>query len=169
MERNFLTDKEFVALKNWLAVNGFTLRENPEEDILLSVKDGQYNLHVSPTTEPDLYEVHDNSIKGSSQQLLSMFYKHEHLLGGVEIPTIRAARFVPASIKPHLGKFDHFRIRQRQDKLWDLLGCVGFHAERIAICDYKLPLKVFGGNFQETYWTLIYTAKKESKDIYARN
>lgn len=169
MERNFLTDKEFEKFKTWIAENGFAWEENPEEDVLFMVIDGQYDFHVGPTSESDLFEVYDNTEKGTCQNILSTFYKNGIFLHGVEVPKKKIERFVPESIKPYLNRFDHFRVSQRQDKLWDLLGAVGYYTERLAIVDYRLPLKVFGGNFQETYWTLIYTAKKEKRVVYDSN
>lgn len=161
MERNFLTDKELVAFKNWVAANGFSWEENPEEDVLFMVIDGQYDFHIGPTYDPELFEVFDNTEKGTAQKVLHTFFHNGIFLPGVEVPRKKIEKFVPDYIKPYLDRFDHFRISQRQDKLWNLSGAVGYYAERLCICDYKLPLKTLGGNFQETYWTMIYTAKKE--------
>ena len=163
MERNFLLDKEFVAFKRWIASNGFAWEENPEEDVLFMVIDGQYDFHVVPTSDPDLYEVLDNTEKGTSQNVLAVFFRNGIFLHGVEVAKKKVERFLPSYIKPYVHHFDHLRISQRQDKLWDLLGAVGYYTERIGIFDYKLPLKVLGTNFQETYWTMIYTAKKDKR------
>jgi hypothetical protein len=163
MRRNFLTFKEFEAFKMWVAANGFSWEENPEEDVLFDVIDGRYDFHIGPTSDPELFEVYDNTKMGTSAHLLDVFYKNGIFLQGIEVPKKKIEKFIPEEIKPFIGMFDHFRIYQRADKLWDLLGAVGYYTERLAICDYKLPLKTLGSNFAEVYWTLIYTAKKEKK------
>ena len=167
MERNFLTSKELVAFKSWIAENGFTWEEDTNTVNVFDVADGRFNLYVATTSDPELFEVIDDSERGTAAELLEAFYKNRIFLYGVEASKKIIEKFVPEEIREHLHHFDHFRIYQRPDKLWDLLGSVGYYVERLAICNYKLPLKVLGSNFQEAYWTLIYTSKKEKKVAYA--
>lgn len=167
--RNFLTDKEFAAFKFWISTNGFSYEDRRDDNVVFSVTDGQYDFHVTVTSDPELYEVFDESEKQNLKYILEMFYKGKIFLYGIEVPKKKIEKFVPEYLKEYLNHFDHFRIVQRQDKLWDLLGAVGFYTEKLAICDHKLPLKVFGSNFLETYWTLIYTNKRERKELCAKN
>lgn len=163
MDRTFLLEKELIQFKNWVATNGLAWEENPEIDVVFEVIDGQFNFYISPTSDPELFEVFDVSNRGTAKKALDLFFKNGIFLYGVEVPKAKIEKFLPEHIKPCVDYFDHFRIAQKQDKLWDLLGVVGYHTERLCVCNYKLPLKVFGNNFQETYWTLIYTSKKDTK------
>lgn len=160
--RNFLTEKEYVALKLWIVRNGFSYEDRRDDNVLFSVIDGRFNFNITETTETGLYEIHDESERQTLKELLNIFYKNQVMLSGIEVPEKKVKKFIPEVFEDCLHHFDHFRICQRQDKLWDILGVIGFYSERLAICDHKLPLKVFGSNFLETYWTLIYTSKKET-------
>lgn len=169
MDREFLTEKEFFEFKNWAATNGFSWDDLPDDNVVFTVIDGQYDMHITTTSDPELYEVYDDSERQTLKSLLKDFYSNRVFLFGVEVPKKKIEKFIPEEIKPFANHFDHFRIYQRPDKLWTLMGAVGYYLETLAICDYKLPLKTLGSNFAEIYWTMIYTTKKERKVIYDSN
>lgn len=169
MKRNFLTTKELAAFKLWVADNGLYWEEDKNDRNVFDIKDGRFNLYIEKTSEEGLYEVFDDSERNTAAGLLQDFNYHKIYLLGIEVPKKKIEKFVPEDLKPYLKEFDHFRMCLRPDKLWNLLGAVGFYTERLAICNYKLPLKVLGSNFHETYWTLIYVNKKEKRNMYADN
>jgi len=164
--RNFLTDAELSKFKLWIADNGFQWQEDPEEGILFTVRDGRFDFYITETTEAELFEIFSRN--NHIEELLEKFYRGGRYLHGIEVPKKKITAFVPEDMHEYLSMFDHFRMCQRIDNLWDLLGVVGFHEERLAICKHKLPLKVLGTNFLEHYWTLVYTSKKERRDYATR-
>lgn len=161
--REFLTEKELLNFKNWIAINGFDYEDITTDNVVFAVFSGRFHFEICTTSDPELFEVCDLSEKQSFKELLEAFNKTQVCLYGIEIPSKKAEKFLPEECKDIAHMFDHFRMVQRPDKLWDLIGAVGFYGQKLKIVNHKLPLKVLGSNFLEQYWTIIYMTRKEQR------
>jgi hypothetical protein len=168
MSREFLTNVEINQFKYWLTINNMRFNEQEEDEVTtLTVYQGQYHLEIRPANpEADLYEVFDYSDRQTALSLLKDFYDKRLFIYGVKTTRHLIERYIPEETVPFLECFDHFRIYKKEGQGWTVFGVCGHHMEILAVGTYKMALRVFGPNFLEEYWTVIFTMQKENDKCF---